>query len=164
MKELKIVFTKSKKKFPIASWLIRAWTGKKYSHVARAANIQEWGWRYFQANEGKVNYEYEEHFLKKHEIIKEYTIIVDTEMDKKIKETCYKQCGNKYGIMQNIGIFLIDLGILKSNPWKSGVNCSELIYTHVLKPMFPELDHNPDTIKPHEIENILISKGYKNER
>ena len=34
MRKISIVFTKSLKKFPIGSWIIRAWTSKEYSHVA----------------------------------------------------------------------------------------------------------------------------------
>lgn len=55
------------------------------------------------------------------------------------------------------------LGIKATNPWKKGRNCSELIYLKVLVPMFGDLGYNPDTIKPYHIEDILISKGYKEE-
>lgn len=58
--------------------------------------------------------------------------------------------------MQNAGIVFVDVGLLKDTPWKDGRNCSELIYIKVLKKMIPELDYNPDTIKPHEIENIIL--------
>ena len=71
-KLLDIVATKSRKSFPILGWGIMWWTGKGFSHVARAVEIRDWGKRYFQASEGKVNYEYEKYFLKKHEIVHKY--------------------------------------------------------------------------------------------
>ena len=165
MKELKIVFTKSKKKFAIGSWLIRWWTGQEYSHVAKEIIRQNWGAGYYQASEGKVNYEHESIFLQKHEIVKEFILLVDTKLDFSIKEACWRECGNDYGTMQNLGILLVDiaakLGIRATNPWKKGRNCSELLYLTVLKQMYPELDYNPDTIKPHHIEEILTTKYKK---
>lgn len=156
MKTLKIVFTESNKKFAVGSWLIKWWTKQPYSHVARAIEIRDWGYRYFQASEGKVNYEFEKFFLKKHKIVKSYTISILPELDKQIKKACYEEAGNKYGTVQNIGIFLKDIGLLKSNPWKQGRNCSELMFLEVFKQLIPNLKGNPDTIKPHEIEKIII--------
>lgn len=164
-KELEIVFTKSKKLLPIFSWLVMLWTRKSYSHVARAIEIQNWGKRYFQASEGRVNYEYQDFFLKKHEIVKTYKLKIPKELDRKIKHECYKQAGNKYATMQNLGIILVDIAawftIKIKNPFKSGKNCSELIYTEVLKELYPDLNFNKDTIKPHHIERILLAKGHK---
>ena len=155
-RELKIVFTKSGKAFPWASWLIRWWTKKSYSHVAKGIQISDWGYRYFHASEGKVNYEFQKYFLKKHEIIKEYNIVICKELDRRIKKEGYQEAGNTYGILQNFGIFLVDIGLFKDTPWKKGRNCSELMYLEVLKPMIPELDYNPDIIKPHHIEEIIL--------
>lgn len=155
-KELRVAFTKSKKKFPLMSKLIMWWTKKPYSHVARAVQIRDWGYRFFQASEGKVNYEYEEFFLKKHEIVREYRIALCEDSDRHIKYECYKEAGNSYGMMQNVGIFLVDLGLFKDTPWKEGRNCSELLYREFLNVIIPELDYNPDTIKPHHIEDIIL--------
>ena len=60
-KILRILFTKSRKKFAFASWLIKWYTKKPYSHVARAIQIRDWGYRYYHASEGKVNYEFEKY-------------------------------------------------------------------------------------------------------
>jgi len=155
-KELRVVFTKSKLRFPIGSALIMWWTKKPYSHVARAVQIRNWGWRFFQASEGKVNYEFEKYFLEKHEIIREYTIALCEESDRRIKHECYKEAGHVYGMMQNLGILLVDLKLCKDTPWKKGRNCSELMYREFLKVIIPELDYNPDTIKPHHIEDIIL--------
>lgn len=165
MSNLKIVFTKSKKRFPFGSLAIMKWTGKDYSHVSREVIRRDWGAAYYQSSDGNVNYEHETTFNKKHEIVKTYTLQIDEELEMKVREACWKECGKPYGTMQNIGIALVDiaakLGIRMSNPFKSGQNCSEVIYRHALKVMYPELNLNPDTIKPHQIEDILIEKGYK---
>jgi hypothetical protein len=154
-KELKIVFTKSKKNLPIFSWLIMWWTKKPYSHVARQVIRRDWGAGYYQASEGNVNYEHESVFYKKHEIVAEYVVMVDPQLEMDIRRACWEDCGKKYGMWQNIGIFLVDIGLFKDTPWKDGRNCSELIYIKVLKKMVPELNRNPDTIKPHHIEDII---------
>ena len=165
MKQLSIVFTKSKKKFPIGSWLIRFWTRKEYSHVSREVNVSDWGKGYYQSNDGKINYEHERFFLKKHIIIKKYTINITNKQELNIKKDCWRDSGGPYGILQNLGIALVDIFKFFNknivNPWKTGKNCSELIYTNVLKKIDPELKYKPDTIKPHHIEDILLKLGYK---
>jgi len=164
MRSLRLVFTKSIVKFPILSRGIMWWTDKPYSHVAREVIRRDWGAGYYQASEGNVNYEHANIFFKKHEVVKSYVLQVPAELEMSIRKACWEECGNAYGMMQNLGIFLVDIaakfGINMQNPWKKGRNCSELMYLKVLKPMFPELDYNPDVIKPHDIEEILISKGY----
>lgn len=159
MKELEIVFTKSKQKLPILSWLIRLWTWKPYSHVAKAHEVKDWGKAYFQASGKVVNYEYHTEFDKHHEIVKSYKIIIPKEMRENINKECFKESGKPYGCLQNLGIVLVDLmrllGKSMDNPFKGGKNCSELIYLEVLKQLKPELDYNPDTVKPHHIETII---------
>jgi hypothetical protein len=132
------------------------WTGKPFSHVAREVVRRDWGAGYYQASEGNVNYEHESVFHTKHEIVKEYTLMVDEKLEMDIRKACWEDCGKKYGMMQNTGIALVDIGLLKDTPWKDGRNCSELMYIKVFKKMVPELNYNPDTIKPHEIEDIIL--------
>jgi hypothetical protein len=162
MREIKIVFTRSKKKVRIISTLIMWWTGKEYSHVARGLLRRNWGYGYYHASEGRVNYEHERMFNTKNEIVKEYSLRVSDEVWFKVSESCWKEAGQPYGFMQNIGIVIVDIaakmGIKIDTPFKKGMNCSELMYRDVFKVMFPELDYNPDTIKPHQIEEIIINK------
>jgi hypothetical protein len=161
MRELQVVFTTSKKKFPIGSMSIKWWTKKKYSHVARGLNLYGDIQMYYQASEGKVNYENKKVFDKKHQIVVSYIIMVPDHVYREISRSCLEDSGMPYGTMQNIGIFLIDLSILKKNPWKKGRNCSELLYLNVFKPLFGDLGYNPDTIKPHHIEDIILDKFIK---
>lgn len=159
MKEIEIIFTKSKKFFPIFSWAIRLWTWKPYSHVARKMKISFLDKpNYFHATEGTVKWEYEDHFSKKHEVVLSRKFTVTLEEFKAFNKLCWEQVGDSYGLLQNIGIALVDilkcLGIKIDNPWKNGQNCSEVLYRTILKPRHPELNYNPDTIKPHHIDEI----------
>lgn len=160
MRELEIVFTKSKKCFPIGSWLIQWYTKQPYSHVAKGHEVRDWGKAYYQASEGKVNYEYHTEFYKKHEVVKKYVLLIPTEVRTEINKACFQDAGKKYGMLQNIGIVFTDiakkLGFNVDNPFKSGRNCSELLYLKVFKVLKPELDYDPEKIKPHEIEAIIL--------
>ena len=143
------------------------WTWKPYSHVARKLQ-PAWDEKcsYFQANEGKVNYEYEDWFLKEHKIVKSYKINIPVSLHQKMTRVSWKLAGQNYGMCQNLGIVIIDIfkifGIKLKNPWKKGMNCSELMYRTIFKPMFPELKYDPETIKPHHIESIIIKKFNNN--
>jgi len=162
MKEVEVVFTRSKKRLPIMSWLIRLYTRKPYSHVAMSHEIRDWGKRYYQASEGKVNYEYETVFHLKHEIVRSYILLLHDGVEREIKKAGYQQCGRKYAFMQNLGILWVDLNKIFGrdidNPWKEGDNCSELLYTTAFKKTCPELTYNRNKIKPHQIEEIILSK------
>lgn len=159
MRELEIVFTKSKKCFPVFSWAVIAWTRKPYSHVAKGHEVKDWGKAYYHASEGKVNYEYHTVFNQKHEVVEKYVLLIPTELRSEINKACFHEAGKKYGMLQNVGIVLVDIaakfGKKLSNPWKDGRNCSELLYLKVFKVLKPELDYDPDTIKPHHIEEII---------
>jgi len=156
MKELRIVFTRSKKWFAPFSWAIMLWTKKPYSHVARAIQIRDWGFRFSHAAEGSVRNDFEDEFYRKNVLIKEYRLAICEESDLRVKKAFYTEQGKVYGMLQNLGIALVDMGLVKDTPWKKGRNCSELIYRKFLKEILPELNYNPDTIKPHHIENIIL--------
>lgn len=159
MKPLSILFTKSKKKCAIGSWLIRMWTGQPYSHVVRHTTVMGDIPLYYQASEGKVNYECAEVFNSKHLVVKEYILDVPPHCVAGISRSCLENVGKVYAMKQNIGVGIGDIirffGGTFRNPWKSGQNCSELIYTIVLKTIIPELDLDADAVKPHHIEEII---------
>lgn len=164
--KITLVFTKSKKSFPIFSWLIRLWTWKSYSHIAYKIQIKDWKPVYYQASKYNVNCESEDIFLKQHHIVKTYEIDTNRANLIKINKICFEQLGICYGILQILGIAIVDvlklLGIKTKNPFRKGTSCSEVIYTNIIVPLFGEMGYNPDTIKPHHIEDLLNYKGYKN--
>lgn len=158
--KLELVFTKSKKKLPLGSWLIRLWTWKPYSHVARKLSISFLDKPvYFQSNETKVNWEYEDHFFKDHEVVRSYEVEISREQLGQLNKTCWEQVGVKYGFLQNLGIAYVDFmnlfGIKVKNPFTSGMNCSEVIYRNAIIPIYGDHGYNPNSIKPHQIEEII---------
>lgn len=162
MSRIEVVFTKSKKKFALGSKAIMLWTGKDYSHVACGITVMDWGKNYFQASEGKINYEHEPYFSEKHEIVKKYVLEVPREVERTLKKRFYQSSGLIYGTMQNVGIVWVDIvkfitGKDIDNPWKKGENCSEFMYIDLIQVLKPEIQNfNKDTIKPHQIEEIIL--------
>lgn len=160
MKNLTIVFTRSKKKFAIASKIIMWWMGTDYSHCAREFNIFDFH-MYYQASEGRVNYESEHIFNQKHTIICKYTVEINDQDHNAIVKSCLKEVGIRYGFMQNIGIVYVWVvfKLLKKsidNPWKKGKNCSELILP-LLQKIFPNefSNLNPNTVTPKDLQTRL---------
>jgi hypothetical protein len=102
-------------------------------------------------------------FEENNTIVLMYEIEVSDEMYTSIREGLFKVCGRKYGMMQNIGILLVDalrkLGIKAKNPFVKGENCSEMVYRHILSVLYPEYDYDPDTISPKDVEDILNKKA-----
>lgn len=160
MKNLEIVFTKSIKKVNFLSKLIMLYTKKQYSHVARKNSISHQP-IYYHAAEGKVHYVNESCFIEKNKIIKKYTLSIPTSIYEEMEQESWKQVGKSYGTLQNIGILIVDLlqklNIKATNPFKKGLNCSELIYRTVLQKLIPNLPYRADLIKPHQIEEIIIN-------
>ena len=164
MRTIDIIFTRSKKKLAIFSKLIMWWTDKPYSHVARRGKISfTKDSHYYQASEGKVNYEYGKYFRNKHEIVTSYSLNVSDEIYRDMVKTSWSQAGAKYGALQNLGIVLVDtlsyVNVHIKNPFIGGMNCSELMYVTVFKPMLPNLKYNENTIKPHHIEEIILNNN-----
>jgi hypothetical protein len=163
MRTIGIVFTKSKKKCALGSFLIRLWTKKPYSHVAAKFFVYLEANMYYQASEGRVNYESDEVFHSKHEVVKEYKITLPEEFYREVSLSCLRNAGKPYGFWQNIGIAVID--ILRKicpkkhkNKWSKGYNCSELLYSLVFKKIIVGLDKDPQLVKPEDIEEIIVKK------
>ena len=104
-------------------------------------------------------------FEETNTIVMMYEIEVSDEAYKAIREALFKVCGRKYGMMQNIGILLVDtlrkLGIKAKNPFVKGENCSEMVYRHILSVLYPEFEYDPDTISPKDVEDILNKKAIR---
>lgn len=154
---MKIVFTKSKKRFPLFSWFVRLYQGTEYSHVALETSN---GLYYYQASEGKVNKEYYAFFLNEHTIVSSYEI-PDIDL-----EPLEQQLGRNYGTIQNVGIVLVDIvrlfkQKLINNPLSQDVNCSEFIYRMVIVPLFGEQGYDADYVKPKHIEQIMLKLSNK---
>ena len=157
-----IGFSKSAKNLPLGSWLIRAYQNTEYSHVyIRIPKTIYPTDTILHASEGKVHKMSETQFDKRHRVVKEYSINISEELYNKVKEEIHEISGDDYGIMQNIGIALVDVmrilfGKKIQNPWISGWNCSEFVM-RILKIIFPIefINTDPNTVTPKYIDKKL---------
>lgn len=166
MRQVVVGFSKSKKKFPIGSWLIRLYQGfTSYSHVyIRLLVTPKFpSDKIIHAAEGAVNHWAEPNFHSRNKTVEDFVIDIPDELYIKLRdEIFHSKAGELYGFKQNLGIALVQLlkniGIKTKNPWKNGWNCSEFVYI-VLKEIFSEeVKHlNKDIVTPKDI-NIVLSR------
>jgi len=160
-----IGFSKSRKKFPIGSWLIRAYLNTPYSHCyIRIPNINKSD-TIFHASEGIVYRMSGTQFDKKHVTTHEFEIDLPVETYTAMGHIAHELSGADYGLLQNVGIVLVKLlrkiNIEINNPFKKGWNCSELL-CHMMKQFdsnFNDLDVN--TVTPKELFNKLNTSNYR---
>lgn len=162
MKKIIIGFSKSKKILPIGSWLIRLYQWTKFSHVYIRIPMEAYPSDLIvHASEGLVQHMSKTVFDKKHEIVNEFSLTVsDEKWDQVDKNLLHEIAGEKYSIMQNLGIFLVHIlrliGIRATNPWKSGWNCSEYVARVISMVLITELDQiRPNLVTPKDVFIIL---------
>lgn len=164
MRKFKIGFSKSKVKFPIFSWLIRLYQNTEFSHTYVELDTKHVfeDDTIFQSSKGMVNYMSKLFFLTENIVTDEFEFELPDEVYRKMRVELHRYAGLKYAFMQNLGIVYTDimriLGKRVSNPWRKGYNCSELIYKHVIKYLYPEYKYDPETITPKDVYNMLKGK------
>jgi len=168
VKRVKIGFSKSKKNLALFSWAVRVYQRTKFSHIYIILETPFLGSdTVTHASEGKVLSMSDYQFNKRHEVIEEILIEVSEENYNEMLLELHKVSGDDYGVMQNIGILLVDLlnslNIKIKNPWQQGWNCSEFVCV-MLQKCKPELVENidPQTVTPKQLYNLL-KKEDKNE-
>ena len=165
MRTVYIGFSKSNKKFPIFSWLVQLYQRTNYSHTY--LRIQQHELlnapcdMYFQASEGKVNLMSEYQFEKRNQMVCEYRIeLTDVEFDT-LMHIIYIFMGERYGIMQNIGIVIVDIFMLFGkkikNPFPKGIICSEFIH-EIFAPIIDVNSMDKNVVKPKDLKKILDKK------
>lgn len=169
MKEIYIGFSKSKKRLPIGSWLIRLYQGcTEYSHIYIRVRMKTLpSDKIFHASEGKVQNMSGTQFDKRHEVVEEYSITVDDGTYKRLIRELHEASGDDYGIMQNIGLLYTDMmrewfGKRVPNPFTAGFNCSEFV-RDMLEVVYPitysKIDPNSTTPKDINIELKKLSES-----
>lgn len=161
MKTLTIGFSKSKKKFAIGSVVIRWYLKTKYSHT------------YFKFNSNKYNLDliYEAvgsgvRFIgtklwKNHAIqVCSYDVSISEEGFTKVMQIFIDNAGADYGYKQNLGIIIADIFDLKTNPFPSKTNCSELVARVLVKEGY-EFDKDLNLVTPKDIELSILKKQYE---
>lgn len=167
MRTLKLHFSVNKKG-AIFSRLLQWYQGLNISHVLVEYDTPHLGTNmvYHSVIGNGVSFMTKERFLEKNTITETFIILLEEDVYKKIRNKLTLECGEHYGILQNLGIPIVDFmkNVFKlkiQNPFKSGSNCSELIYEHVINNIFSEIeDISINTVKPIDIRNILLTQGY----
>lgn len=166
MKTIYVGFSKSNKKLPIGSWLIRAYQRTEFSHVYIRLKTKPRfpSDKILHASEGLVQNMSSTQFDKKHRVVKEFPIEVTENRYKNLVDVMHELSGANYSFMQNFGIFLVEtlslLGIKIKNPWKTGWNCSEYV-AHILWEDVPGFDgFDPNLVIPKDLYNILSENEF----
>lgn len=155
MKTITIGFSKSKKKFPIGSWLIRAYMGTPYSHVyLRFYSKSLDRTLIYEAVGDGVRFiglkSWENHAAE----VDSFDLEISEDIYISLLQYCVDNAGYEYGFMQNIGIVLAKVLNLNTNPFQTGSNCSEEVYK-ILQLSGYSLDKNKNLVTPKDINEAL---------
>jgi len=155
MKTITIGFSKSKKKFAIGSYAIRTYYGTEYSHVYikfKSESLDRV--LIYEAVGGGLRFigtkVWESHAVE----VASFDIEVSQPSHIKLMQYCIDNAGVEYGTAQNIGIFACDLLGTKTNPFKKGKNCSEVV-GEVLKLEGYVIDKDINLVTPRDIYKVL---------
>jgi hypothetical protein len=158
--KVKIHFSKNRKG-KLFSQLLQWYEGLPISHCVLEFNLLGNDLIFHSTITDNVSFISKDNFLKENIITETYEI----ELDNDRLSHFIQQLGIKYGFMQNIGIFIVDIfrkfGVITSNPFKTGKNCSELLYVNILYKYDSDKIYKPDLVKPSEIRKILIKNKIK---
>lgn len=156
MKTVKIVFTKPKNRiFPVFSWIIRMYLGTQYSHVAIKFSSESLNRDIiYEAVGSGVRFVGKRVWEKKIEEVVSYQIDVKYCNYTTIMQYCIDHAGIEYGLLQNIGIFIVDVFKLKKNPFRHGKNCSEVIAEILTLEGF-EFNKSMELVTPKDIQAVL---------
>ena len=155
MKTITIGFSKSKKKFAIGSWLLRAYMKTPYSHTYlgfRSATIDR-NIKYESVGSG-VRFIGEKRWQSHAREIKAYTIQISEASYIEMLQFCVDNASDSYGFWQNAGVLIADVLKLKTNPFNTGVNCSELIGKILVRNGY-KIDKDLNNLTPKDIDIIL---------
>lgn len=142
--------------FPIGSWLIRAFQRTSYSHTYvrfYSENLNR-TLVYEAVGSGGVRFVGYKEWSKKAEELHSFTLNVKKCNSVTMMQDFVDYCGVEYGHLQNLGIFLASVFGWKSNPWKKGKNCSEIV-GKFLKAEGYKIDKPLDLLTPKDVYEIL---------
>lgn len=143
--------------FPIGSWLIRLHQRTPYSHCyVRFYSESINRTLIYEAVGSGVRFISLKKWEEKAEEILFFNLKVKKCNSVTMMQEFVDEAGADYGQMQNIGIFLANVFGWKSNPWRKGKNCSEIVGKLLRSEGF-EVSKSLDLLTPKDIENILKS-------
>lgn len=159
MKTIQIVFTKSRKKFAIFSWLIRLFENTNYSHVAISMMDSDIDAPiFFQSSHTMVNCMGEYIFKKENEIVSSFEFEVEEDLLIECKKFAVKRLGIPYGKLSTLGLAWVQLnklfGRTITNPFnKTGE-------TYVCSQFIAALLENTNIIDVYDLDDITPSCLY----
>jgi len=155
METLTIGFSRSRKKLALISWLIRLYQRTPYSHTYlkfHSATLNRL--LTYEAVGSGVRFIGNQQWSKEAEEIHSFTIPVKKCNYITILQYCVDHAGSDYGFMQNVGVILARIFRMKSNPFKKGKNCSELVAEVLIHEGY-KFDKQLDLITPKDIYKVL---------
>ena len=165
MRKLKIGFSGNNK---IGSRVLKWYMKKDYAHTFVQYDTKHHMGDdsiYHSSMASGVGFYANERFEEDNTKVLMYELEINDEIYIEIRKRLFTECGRKYAHLQNIGIligdFLKGLGCSFDNPFREGLNCSELVFL-ALCMLHPELDidYDRNTIRPDHIQDILDFYGY----
>ena len=161
MKSITIGFSRSRKILPIGSWLIRLYQKTSYSHVYIKFYSESLNRALiYEAVGSGVRFIGTRIWEKHAEEVFSYTFKIKECNSITTLQSLVDDAGLDYGFLQNVGIFLADILGWKSNPWKKGRNCSEVV-GKLLKSEGFVVDKPLDLLTPKDIHTILKNQVKK---
>jgi hypothetical protein len=158
MKTITIGFSKSKKFMPIGSWLIRLYDQTPYSHVYikfRSQTIDRT--LIYEAVGSGIRFIGAAIWDKHAEEVASFDIEIAQCNYVTLLQYCVDNAGTEYGYMQNLGVPLSKLFNLKTNPFQTGKNCSEVVAEILSREGYESLNLN--LVTPKDIFNMLSKKA-----
>jgi uncharacterized protein YycO len=155
MEVITIGFSKSRKKFPIGSWLIRLYQGTPYSHVYLKFYSESLNRTLvYEAVGSGVRFIGSKQWESHAEEVKSYTINISKESKVKLLQFCVDNAGADYAYSQNLGIIVADIFNMKKNPFTKGLQCSETL-GEILSLEGYKLHKDANLLTPLDIDIIL---------
>lgn len=162
MKTIYVGLTKSKKKFPIMSWIIKWCEGTDFSHVMVYWVRKNGGHIYYQSTGHGVNFCGTQVFDEQHKILRDYKFELQDDNFEHVLDYCIDNSGKSYSCLSLIGLGLMRLcklfGFVIKNPFKDG-DASQICVETVLRITQKagiDLGLDPDESGLMELEKALL--------
>lgn len=150
-----IGFSKSRKKFPILSWIIMIVEKSKFSHTYVKVKIADRELVY-QASGRTVHFSNMEEFNIDHEVIFEREITIPKYKYAWILQFCFDNLNKPYSVLQLLGILFCKFFKIR-NPFANkseGFICSEISYL-IAKSVLDQISADQDAVTPEDLYEIL---------
>lgn len=153
--------SKSARRFPLLSWIIRVVEGTRHSHVYFRMRHTSGVEFVYEASGTKVQFKNIDTFLSTSAIVDELVIPISTQQRKLLVAYFLRNAGKQYDKKQLLGLALRRLFRLKHNPLPgNGHVCVETI-TRGLAEIGINLQLDPESAGLQELDSALVR--YKNE-